>query len=208
MPKFVLLIETDNAEQVEGLVVDLANKRSIDFSKFRILLNQSLNSNNLADESPLLEALIAPGASRIDVLGALHTHLRALNITDELVIVDPYFLAKTTDVGYPEFVYNTLLPVAPNLSRLVIVTLPGKKADANTLAGIESRMGSAFPSLKISHYTTTKFHDRFWINRTTSSGFLSGTSLNGLGSRYALLAPLDSQDVAAVIAALKNANVA
>jgi hypothetical protein len=60
------------------------------------------------------------------------------------------------------------------------------------------------PGLSVAHRTSNTFHDRFWIDPISTKGFLCGTSLNGLGKRYALVDHLEPTDAADVLTALRN----
>lgn len=42
------------------------------------------------------------------------------------------------------------------------------------------------------------FHDRFWI-ANGNKGFISGTSLNGVGKRYSLIEILSEEDVTSIM---------
>jgi hypothetical protein len=48
-----------------------------------------------------------------------------------------------------------------------------------------------------------KFHDRFWL-ADGARGLVVGTSLNGLGKRYALVDFMQPSDVRDVVQALKT----
>ena len=70
--------------------------------------------------------------------------------------------------------------------------------------GVMAELSAVAPSLSVKLKTSDAFHDRFWIDPLAAKGFITGTSLNGLGKRYALVDHLQQTDAADVIAALRN----
>jgi hypothetical protein len=57
--------------------------------------------------------------------------------------------------------------------------------------------------LQIDCRTSNAFHDRFWLSDSRSQGIVTGSSLNGLGKRYALVDRLSSSDVKEIAKALQ-----
>ena len=157
----------------------------------------------LLRREPLMEALVAPGTTSSAIQSLLQGFLGVLAVTTDLVIVDPYFFAPTKDTGYPALIGQVLLPVLPTLRMLTVITLPNK-VDTALVTNIKSALTANAPSLNVVHKTNGTFHDRFWINPISSRGFICGSSLNGLGKRYALVDHLQPSDATDVITALKN----
>jgi len=149
-----------------------------------------------------MEALVAPGTNVDEVQMLLRAFLVGLSVTTDLVIVDPYFFANC-EVAYPQLVEQVLQPVLGGLRNLTIVTLPSK-VNAVTSSGITNLLNASAPHLSLVHKTSNAFHDRFWINPVSGRGFITGTSLNGLGRRYALVDHLQSSDAAEVLAVLRS----
>ena len=183
------------------VVEDIANKRPVDLSCCDVQQHQSV-LDSFSDEflhyiaehglsafmnrQLLTEAVVKKGEPRAAILPVLHAHLAALGLTTELVIVDPYFFAATADQTYAQMVHDAILPSLTTLARLIVVTAPDK-VNAQLASSVSTLLSSASPNLKIVHSYSKSFHDRFWLNPMNGSGFISGTSLNGLGKRYALL---------------------
>lgn len=161
---------------------------------------------SLVTQEVVVEAIVAPGSMPSAIETLLKSFLGALTVTTDLVIVDPYFFAPTKDVGYPALIENILSPVLSGLQTLTIITLP-RKVDSTLVSAVESALLSSAPNLKLVRKTTNSFHDRFWINPLSKNGFVSGTSLNGLGKKYALVDKLQFSDANDVINALKNENL-
>lgn len=199
------------------LVVDIANGRPVDLSGCEVrhhvsvidgfapefleyLVQHGLTS--FLRRRPLTEALVARGTTAADVQTLLQAFLATLSVTTDLVIVDPYFFASS-DIGYPQLVEQVLRPVLAGLRNLTIVTLVNS-VNAVTLSNITTLLNASAPHLSLVHKTSNAFHDRFWIDPVAGKGFITGTSLNGLGSKYALVDHLESSDAADVLTALRS----
>ena len=74
-------------------------------------------------------------------------------------------------------------------------------------AEVASRLGALTPSITLQHSICNRYHDRFWITSTRSEGLVVGTSLNGLGKRYALVDKLAADDVHSIVSSLSQEGV-
>jgi hypothetical protein len=153
---------------------------------------------------PLTEALVAPGATPDHVQLLLQSYLVGLEITTELVIVDPYFFARL-DPGYAQYVKEILQPILGSLRNLTIVYSP-HRVNPLAVSGIKNELSSSASHVNLIHRQSKVFHDRFWMNPISGKGFITGCSLNGLGRKYALVDRLESSDAAKVLAALRRSN--
>ena len=217
----VLELIPKNGFDFAKVVTDYANGKAVDLSACELIQHVSV-IDSFRDEfidyiakyglsaflrrQPLTEALVAPGTNSSDVLTLLHVFLRGFAASVELVVIDPYFFAPTTDPNYSTFIEQALHPLLPTLSKLTIVTLPNKAAPTLIATVRDALCGSA-PQLQIDHKTSAAFHDRFWVDPIAAKGFICGTSLNGLGKRYALIDHLQPSDAADVVTALRNEGV-
>jgi len=198
------------------VAVDIANGKPVDLSGFDVHYHTDIVASfapeffayivehgltSLLRRQSLLEALVAPGTSITVAQTLLHGFLGALAVTTDLVIVDPYFFAST-DSNYPQVVEQILQPVLSGLRNLTIVTNSGAKPTA--VSEVTRLLKASEPQLSLVHKISGTFHDRFWINPVSATGFVTGTSLNGLGKKYALVDRLQPSDVADVVAALKG----
>ena len=216
----------DGSGDFSKIVVDYANGRPVDLSGWEMLQHSALESflpdfvnyigqyglASLMARTLLLEALVAPGTTMTTVLPLLHAFLGSLAITTDLVIVDPYFFAPTRDAAYPQLVQQVLQPLLPTLRNLSIVTLANKPkrkkvVDQTSVVAVANALVSASPNLNFVHKTSNDFHDRFWIDPIGGKGLIVGTSLNGLGKKYALVDHLNQADAADVITALKKSKL-
>ena len=200
------------------IVEDHANGRRVDLSTCEVKLHTSVvdgfhsefvdyitkhGLTTLLSREPLMEALVAPGTTNTAIQSLLHGFLGSLTITTDFVIVDPYFFAQTKDPSYPALIEQVLLPVLPRLRTLIVITRPDR-VDATLVTNIKSALVANAPSLNVVHKTTGRFHDRFWIDPVSNEGFICGSSLNGLGKRYALVDHLQPSDAIDIITVLKK----
>lgn len=203
------------------IAVDIANGQCVDLSDWEVVQHISLiddfraefieyvarhGTSSLLNREPLFEALIAKGATAPIIVPLLHGFLRALGTPTDLVIVDPYFLASgpaAQMAAYPALVVQVLQPVLATLNKLTIITF-ASKVDPGLSASVTAALAAAAPGLTVAYKTSDAFHDRFWVDPLAGNGFITGSSLNGLGKRYALVERLQQQDAADVISALRT----
>ena len=62
------------------------------------------------------------------------------------------------------------------------------------------------PEIKVVHKMTNEFHDRFWIADEVKGLFI-GTSLNGIGRKYALADFMEDEDTATIVKELRRASL-
>ena len=108
---------------------------------------------------PLTEALVAPGATPDHVQLLLQSYLVGLEITTELVIVDPYFFARL-DPGYAQYVKEILQPILGSLRNLTIVYSP-HRVNPLAVSGIKNELSSSASHVNLIHRQSKVFHDRF-----------------------------------------------
>lgn len=209
------LLPRDGFDQ-EKFVIDLVNGRPVDLSKcqvfqinnvvseFREAIIQEILKNGLSDflrRRLLLEKVVPPGRDSNYVADIIMEFLKVIDVDDELVIVDPYFFASTSSSNYPALVQSILSPFATQLRAIRVVTLPDKVDPIlkQTIEAVVKRLNAA---IEMTHSTSRDYHDRFWISSARSKGILLGSSLNGLGRRYAIVDRLSATDVKDVVDSL------
>jgi hypothetical protein len=215
---FILELVPKDGFDITKVVEVYANGRPVDLSACELKQHLSIvdsfrpefvdyiakyGLSALFRREPLTEVLVAPGTSSSAVQSLLQAFLGALSVTTDLVVVDPYFFAPTTDTSYPALIEQVLHPVLATLRTLTVITLPNK-VDAKLVTDVTAALVVGAPGLSVAHRTSNTFHDRFWIDPISTKGFLCGTSLNGLGKRYALVDHLEPTDAADVLTALRN----
>lgn len=112
----------------------------------------------------------------------------------ELLIVDPYLFKKPKDGEY-----DALIEILQSCDYTKIIAVVGKdKVDIDYQKDISDLLGE-----RLTIKYTDEIHDRFWISNR-KNGFLTGTSLNGIGKKYCVIQRLELEDVDSIVQILEN----
>lgn len=151
-----------------------------------------------------LEDIVGEKESISMIESVMQKFFSALAGAKEIVITDPYFFASHAEGdAYPKLVSNSLKPVLAGLKKLVFITSP-KKIDVELKSAVTSELTKLNETLEIIHLTSNSIHDRFWLDPHRPAGFITGTSLGGLGRKYALVSYLTEEDAATIVDNLKK----
>lgn len=133
----------------------------------------------------------------------LRDKLKALSPSSSLVVVDSYlFPTKVRNKAeYLQMLEDIFVPVICNIETISFVTKP--HFDQMLLNDARKLLLTANPSVNVVHTTTDYFHDRFWI-ADEKKGLFVGTSLNGIGKRYALIDNIKDVDTRDIVDELKR----
>jgi hypothetical protein len=153
----------------------------------------------------VMEDIVSKGAPTSFIEALMQKFVGSLGSPTELVVVDPYFFSTkaSRDPAYPQLVESVLSPLLGTLSKLVIVTNP-RDLNAGLQSTIQSRLTTANPRLAVTVNHSDDFHDRFYLDPNARRGFMTGTSLNGLGGRYALVDHLQANDAHQLVDELRT----
>lgn len=211
----IVLSEKFDKDKYNKFYVDAANERLSDLSGskiaeipypilyFKDIFIEEIVKHGLTKfilPKPISEALATPKTSKNEVVSIIIRYLRNVGIDNELIIIDPYFFAPTTDSQYSSTLMDILSPFFGTLSDLIIVTASHKKAfSKKTKTLIKNELKDAAPKIRIHHTKSNKLHDRFWISNNRQKGIFSGASLNGFGKKYAIVDYLNDSDVAEIV---------
>lgn len=127
-------------------------------------------------------------------------HFKKIDLNNgELIIIDPYFFNSDED-SYCNLLSSIL--TNSNASSITVITNTSSGHYKSTcLNKIQKKL-----NINIKIENDKEYHDRFWIaNR--KKGFLTGTSLNGIGKRITLINELDDSDTSDIINDLLNRNL-
>lgn len=208
MERVLVLIESASLDELRPWVQNLRDAAVADGRvSVRVLPVTPLESGGFS--SPPVAWIAGPRTPRQEIIAGMRKFITEdLKVQDELIIVDPYFFAPNSDTGYVGLVSDILAPFAPRLSSLSVVTHSGKKKlDQTVVSSIQTELAVKCPKLNLRTFINNSFHDRFWINPKERTGIVTGTSLNGLGQKYSLVARLSSADALDVLGALKRGRV-
>jgi len=160
--------------------------------------------SSLYNFTTCMEDITSPSMNINDIEKVIAKFLANLNGAKRLVVIDPYFYAKSNTIDIPAVFKNLLSGISSALEEIVFVT-NGKKTD--TKADIHAAVGALSASAKIKDFTTDEFHDRYWIDPDNNVGIVMGTSLNGLGNKIALVDKLREDDVVEIVRLAKGIGV-
>lgn len=213
-PIFLRLDPNDKFD-FQKFVVEYANRRPVDLTEcnisniddpafyFRDTCVQQILEHGLTTYLKMdliLEEVTTPRTPPDRVEEILIRFLTHISIDNELIIIDPYFFAPRIDASCVTRVCNIIQPFISTLTELKIVTASHSSAySANSKNLVVTAINSLSPGMTISHTQSNELHDRFWISNKREKGILNGTSLNGLGKKYAVIDYLEDDDVKAII---------
>jgi hypothetical protein len=183
-----------------GMVVCLVGRSSLAESEMRQLLNER-GVTYIWRLMRFQEAVIPQTKNVGPLVHVLERILAKLALSQDFIIVDRYLFAKGFDPGYRPLLGSLLAPVAKAVRRIRFITGPG--SEPRLLKQVREFLLAEVPRLSILYGISNGFHDRFWI-ADQSRGLHLGTSLNGLGKRYALVDYIASHDVREIVDSLRT----
>lgn len=132
--------------------------------------------------------------------------LKALSPSDSLIIVDSYLFPTNLhdEKDFLQIFGDILESIIHDINRISFVTKP--RYNQALLDEVKRLLVGLNPQVSIAHTTTNDFHDRFWIV-DESKGLFVGTSLNGIGIRYALIDNIRDEDTKMIVEELKKLRV-
>jgi len=165
----------------------------------RILLERGISS---VWQTVIFQEALLPSTPDVPTLVAiLKEMLEQLVPESHFAVVDRFLFPdeKKCPSDYLDTLVQVLEPAARRVKELLVVT--EKKHNAHLRSALEQRLKALSPGCRFRHCCSESFHDRFWI-ADRARGLFVGTSLNGLGLRYALVDKLAADDVQEIVAAL------
>jgi hypothetical protein len=138
------------------------------------------------------------------LVGTLRCKLVDLAPSQSLTLIDNYiFTPNIRDrQGYLEIFEDIFGPVVGSIKEIRFVTSPNHY-DNSLYQDVTRLLRRLNPQLIVECSTTRDFHDRFWIADETKGLFI-GTSLNGVGKRYALVDNMSDEDTKAIVGELRK----
>ncbi|WP_373033785.1 hypothetical protein [Sulfurovum sp.] len=155
----------------------------------QVLLDESVT--DILSRELLTEAVLPDSTPRNAVLDTLKYKLNRCTATNSLLIVDPYLYPANYDTDYINDFISVFRESLQQCSKLSIATLSNRNTTLEQL--LDSEIQLINPQISIEKKYTNVFHDRFWIADNTKGVFV-GTSLNGIGKRYAVIDYLHEND--------------
>jgi hypothetical protein len=147
----------------------------------------------------LQEALLARTQDTPALVTLLSSMLSRLAPTQDFVIVDRFLLPKSNSADYLQTLVSLIEAISRTVCHLILVT--SRNYNTQLLSDLTAQVSLPGSKCLITHRLSDTFHDRFWI-ADRQRGLFIGTSLNGIGLRYALADYMSANDVRDIVAAL------
>ena len=141
---------------------------------------------------------------RYSLTDSLRSKLLNISPSNELIIIDGYVFQARRDEKPEEhlkFFMDIFSQTISSIKSLKFITFPGYNESSYAL--FRKELVELNPNLDITCNTTKEIHDRFWIADRTQ-GLVVGTSLNGIGKKYALFDMLSEGDTKSIVDILKE----
>jgi hypothetical protein len=160
--------------------------------KIRKRILERGRSECLTSSTLLLEEVLPDGADRNAIITTFQKMLAVLSPQKELLIIDRYLFAGKVSAKYLKFFCDLLGPSLQSIKCLR--TVSDKPKNSATIATLVKMVKKFNKSIDFKAECSNVFHDRFWIC-DREKGLFVGTSLNGVGSKYAVVDYLQPEDV-------------
>jgi hypothetical protein len=158
-------------------------------------------TTNILSKQLLTEEVLPDNTSKDVVLDTLRYKLNRINPQISLIIIDPYLFPKNNDADYESYFFDLFRDVLSICKELHIITRKDRNKPLELK--IKTKITSDNPQISIDSKYTEIFHDRFWI-ADEARGLFVGTSLNGVGKRYAIVDYLDDRDTNEIVKRFKS----
>ena len=206
--KLELLIEMSQYLKQQGIEVYSVNIDEYFYENCQKLLMEK-GARHILSVMSLTEAVLPKSETRDTrdlLVKVLSKQLQTLVPSNDLIIEDPYFFPKglSDKAEYLTIFKEVFGSVIPRLATMRFITKP--EYDKGLYEDIQHILLDLNPRIVSSHKTTNEYHDRFWI-ADESRGLVIGTSLNGIGKKYALTDFIKDEDTADIVKELRKANL-
>jgi hypothetical protein len=145
--------------------------------------------------------ILAPTIPLPLLVKALQGMLRTLSPNKSLIVIDAYVFPDGAKPEYISLFVAIVDPFLDELNSIKFVTKPNYNRDIER--EVEKALKDRNPDIDVSVVTSGDYHDRFWIC-DEQKGLFVGTSLNGIGKRYALADFMREKDVLEIVQSLKR----
>jgi hypothetical protein len=199
-PDGLTLIEILNLLRQRGFGLSYSTKDVLLMENVKQLLKDQ-GARQILSRQLLAEEMLPDNAPRALLLDTLNYKLDRCAPKASMLIIDPYLYPDTPDASYENDLMDVLRRVVGKIATLRVATLRNRNA---SLEGrIDASIRTITPNIRIERKYTNVFHDRFWIADDARRLFL-GTSLSGIGKRYALIDYLSDEDANEIVQRYKS----
>jgi hypothetical protein len=196
-PPWDLVLAVDQMLKASGYTLKVTQEESWVYHKVKEAIREK-GISHFTGTINLTEAVLADNTPRDEYVDLLRYMVRNIQVTQELLIIDPYLFPTGVAPDYVPYLEKIFATAIGNINRLDIITSKmqhSKKIEKDFLAMVQR----VKHGLSVTVRYTNAFHDRFWIADQVR-GVFCGTSLNGIGKRYSLADYLRDKDVRDIVA--------
>lgn len=176
-----------------GLEIRIVQMDWFDYEKCQqLIINEGITS--FMSMVTIKEDIMHVTKYRGSIGDMLRNQLEDLSPSKEIIIVDGYIFKPQKHEepkDHLKFFTDIFSPTIRNIKHINFITDPEYPKDIYDY--FKKTLIELNPQLTVDCNTTKKFHDRFWIADRTK-GLVIGTSLNGIGNKYALFDKLQDKD--------------
>lgn len=160
----------------------------------QVLLEKGATS--ILSQQLLTEEVLPDSTPRNAILDTLKYKLNRCAPQQSLHIIDPYLYPTNYDSDYIAYFVQIFKSVMEACNYIKICTLQNR--NTNLERQIENAIKNINSQISIENKYSNVFHDRFWI-ADSERGVFVGTSLNGIGRRYAVIDYLQETDAKEIV---------
>ncbi|MBB1269124.1 hypothetical protein [Shewanella sp. SR44-3] len=149
-----------------------------------------------------MDDITTPSMHIDDIELVFHKFVMTLKPIKTLIIIDPYFYPKISDIDEISKKFIGLIsPIINDLKKIIVISNGNNKF---SIDGYISKLHEVNQNLEVNNHFSNDFHDRFWLNAVENKGIVVGTSVNGIGKKISLVDSLASSDVEQVLKELSS----
>lgn len=172
------------------------------FGEQRMCRMNVTESHAYSQGTSLNESILSKWVSSERVAQVFYENMQPQATDKELVVIDPYFFSADEHT-----IANTCIRLCKIIDEYPTISIIKIVTDSRHIGCYQSTIVNI---LKLNNRTvlyadTPDFHDRFWLI-DGKRGVVVGTSLNGIGNRTFLIAPLIQDDVIDIMSKLRKLN--
>lgn len=190
-PPWDLVLAAADVLKTAGYALNYASEDAYLFDKVKEAIRKK-GITHFTNSIDLMEGVLPDNMARADFVDNLRYMVRNIQVTDELLLIDPYLFPRNADPDYIPYLEKVFGTAIGSITHLRIATKPDRHGPTETT--FSQMVHGKKPGVVITTKYTEVFHDRFWI-ADQARGLFIGTSLNGIGKRYSLIDYLRDEDV-------------
>lgn len=149
--------------------------------------------SSLLSYSIRMDSILSRSAEIDDTKDIILAHIAKLDGAERLIVIDPFLYGASTNINVAALFSELIGKASKNLKELFIITNGKCKSERDSIIAYLDK------KIIVKEIFDDSFHDRFWVDPDANKGVVIGTSLNGIGSKIALIDYLRKEDVAEIV---------